>query len=109
MVEIAHIESLDQAEVQREEKQCKGEYKKKQMAERLVAERDQNDRKNAELQARMERVVSKVGKPTMPRSTKKRVKKEVVEVKIDETRLEYIRYLGEDFINQLASDSGSNN
>lgn len=101
MVEIEQIENMDQAEVQREEKLCKGEYKKKQMAERLVAEREQNDRKNDELKARMERVVSKVGKPTMQRSTKKRVKKEVVEVKIDEDRLEYIRYLGEDFVQQL--------
>ena len=30
----------------------------------------------------------------MPRSIKKRIKKEVVEVKVDEDRLEYIRYLG---------------
>lgn len=34
----------------------------------------------------------------MPRSIKKRIKKEVVEVKVDEDRLEYIRYLGEDFM-----------
>lgn len=32
----------------------------------------------------------------MPRSTKKRVKKEVKEEKIDEEKLDVIRYLGED-------------
>lgn len=109
MVELAHIERLDQAEVLHEEKKCKADYKKKQMVDRLDAEREQNDRKKAELQARGKAVVSKVGKPTMPRSTKKGVKKEVVEFKIDEKRLEYIRYLGEDFINQLTADSGTNN
>jgi hypothetical protein len=32
----------------------------------------------------------------MPRSTKKRIKKEVKEEKVDEDRLDVIRYLGED-------------
>lgn len=44
----------------------------------------------------MDRVVEKVGKAMMPRSTKKKIKKEVVVVKIDEDRLDFMRYLGED-------------
>lgn len=97
MREINHIESLDPLEVVKEEKIAKAEYKKKQREENLQIEREQNDKKNAELKARMDRVVSKVGKPTMPRSTKVLIKKKVVEVKIDEDKLDYIRYLGEDF------------
>ncbi len=34
----------------------------------------------------------------MGRSVKKRIKKEVVEVKIDEEQLDFMRYLGEDFV-----------
>ena len=34
--------------------------------------------------------------PMMPRSTKKKIKKEVVVVKVDEDRLDFMRYLGED-------------
>ena len=52
--------------------------------------------KNAELKARMDRVVQKVGKPLMARSTKKRIKKEVKEETVDEDRIDLIRYLGED-------------
>lgn len=108
--EIGHIENLDQAEVNREEKLRKAEFKKQQRDEMVRAEQEQNDRKNAELKARMDRVVSKIGKPTMPRSTKKRIKKEVVEVKIDEERLDQIRYLGEDFsMVAVNSESGQPN
>ena len=63
--------------------------------------------KNAELKARMERVVQKVGKPTMQRSVKKRVTKEIKEVKVDEDRLDIIRYLGEDMV--MLSDQMKNN
>lgn len=107
MREIGHIENLDPLEVVREEKTCKAEYKKHQREDNLEIEREQNDRKNMELKARMDRVVSKVGKPTMPRSTKKRIKKEVVEVKIDEDKLDYIRYLGEDFAMQATLESAA--
>jgi uncharacterized protein (DUF4415 family) len=105
MREISHIEQLDPQEVSKEEKTCKADYKKRQREENLQIEREQNDKKNAELKARMDRVVSKVGKPTMPRSTKKRIKKELVEVKIDEDKLDYIRYLGEDFALAASLDS----
>ena len=57
MLEIEHIEQIDAVEVQREEKIRKGEYKKKQLVERQVAELEQNDKKQAELKARMDRVV----------------------------------------------------
>jgi uncharacterized protein (DUF4415 family) len=105
MREISHIEHLDAQEVSKEEKLAKAEYKKRQREENLQEEREANDRKNAELKARMDRVVSKVGKPMMPRSTKKRIKKEVVEIKIDEDKLDYIRYLGEDFAMAATLDS----
>ena len=62
----------------------------------MVAETKANMEKNAELKARMDRVVQKVGKPLMPRSTKKRIKKEIKQEKIDEDRLDVIRYLGDD-------------
>lgn len=62
----------------------------------MQAESQANMEKNAELKARMDRVVQKVGKPLMARSTKKRIKKEVKEEKVDEDRLDVIRYLGED-------------
>jgi hypothetical protein len=50
------------------------------------------------MKARMDRVVQKVGKALMPRSTKKKIKKEVVVVKVDEDRLDFMRYLGDDMI-----------
>ena len=61
-----------------------------------MAENLANMQKNAELKARMDRVVQKVGKPLMARSTKKRIKKEVKEETVDEDRIDLIRYLGED-------------
>jgi hypothetical protein len=96
MQEIQHIEALDQVEVLKEEKARKHDYKSKLRAENQRLESMANEAKNAELKARMDRVVEKVGKPAMGRSTKKRVKKEVKEVKVDEERMDFIRYLGED-------------
>lgn len=96
MQEISVIEGLDSAIVRDQEKQRKGEYKKRQREENLQAESIANMEKNAELKARMDRVVQKVGKPLMARSTKKRIKKEVKEEKVDEDRIDLIRYLGED-------------
>lgn len=96
MKEISHIELVDQGEVFKEEKARKAEYKTRQREEHVREEQKHNEMKNSELQARMARVVSKVGKPTMPRSVKKRITKEVVEVEIDEDKLDFMRYLGED-------------
>ncbi len=80
----------------KEEKHCKGEYKKKQREENIRIEQEQNEVQQANMKARMDRVVQKVGKALMPRSTKKKIKKEVVVVKVDEDRLDFMRYLGED-------------
>jgi hypothetical protein len=96
MQEITAIEGLDSVIVRDQEKLRKGEYKKRLREENLQAEMQANMEKNAELKARMDRVVQKVGKPLMARSTKKRVKKEIKEEKVDEERLDIIRYLGED-------------
>ena len=96
MREIDHIESIDPAEVTKEEKAAKGRFKTNQREENNRIEKEQNERKNQEINARMDRVVQKSGKPTMPRSMKKKIKKEVVEVKIDDDRVDIVRYLGED-------------
>ncbi len=53
-----------------------------------------NDKKNQELRLRMERVYEKVGRTAMPRSMKKRVKREKTEVKIDEHTQDRLKYLG---------------
>ena len=102
MSEIGHIENIDALEVNKEEKLRKGEYKKRQREEHLQIEKIQDEIKNAELRARMDRVVQKVGKPTMPRSTKKRLTKEEVVVKVDMMKEIHTRYLGEDFAATVA-------
>lgn len=96
MREISHIEDEDLDVVNKQEKERKGVYKKVQLQQKQIVEERENMAKNAELKARMDRVVEKVGKAMMPRSTKKKIKKEVVVVKIDEDRLDFMRYLGED-------------
>ena len=52
-------------------------------------EEEESMAKNAEIKARMDRVAKKVGKAMMLRSTKKKLKKEVVVVKVDEDRLDF--------------------
>lgn len=96
MREISHIEQEDLDLVNKQEKERKGSYKKEQLKQKLIVEDRDNQAKNLELKARMDRVVEKVGKAMMPRSTKKKIKKEVVVVKVDEDRLDFMRYLGED-------------
>lgn len=96
MREISHIEQEDINLVNKQEKERKGTYKKKQQKQKEIEDETELMAKNAELNARMDRVVEKVGKAMMPRSTKKKIKKEVVVVKIDEDRLDFMRYLGED-------------
>lgn len=54
-----------------------------------------NDKKNKELKARMDRVYQKLGRTAMPRSMKKKVKREKTEVKVDDLTLEKLRYLGQ--------------
>ena len=55
--EINHIDNLEPGEVIKEEKNRKGEYKKLQREEHIRIESEQNEKKNAELKARMDRVV----------------------------------------------------
>ena len=57
MQELSAIEGLDQVMVRDQEKQRKGEYKKRLREENLHAEMQANMEKNAELKARMDRVV----------------------------------------------------
>ena len=57
MQEINVIEGLDQNLVKDQEKLRKGDYKKRQREENLQAEMMANMEKNAELKARMDRVV----------------------------------------------------
>jgi hypothetical protein len=57
MQELNVIEGLDQNIVKDQEKLRKGEYKKRQREENLQAEMMANMEKNAELKARMDRVV----------------------------------------------------
>ena len=92
---------MDSKEVYNEEKDCKAAFKTRQMKDKIKADQEQDDRRNGELRARMDRVVTKVGKTTMPRSIKKRIKKEVVEVKVDEGRVDYVRYLGADIAGSI--------
>ena len=54
--DIGYIESQDIDEVNRQEKELKGEYKKKNREIKAIEDRDAQDKKKAELRARMERV-----------------------------------------------------
>lgn len=99
---MGHIEVIDAVEVNKEEKLRKGEYKKRLREEVLQIGLVQDEIKNAELRARMDRVVQKVGKPMMARSTKKRLTKEEVVVKVDIMKEVHTRYLGEDYAATMA-------
>ena len=90
------MDLIDSKKVAYEEKERKDEYKKKVREENTKLAEEKAYAKNMELTKRMGRVVQKVGKPLMPRSMKKRIKKDVVEVKVDEDTIDYVRYLGED-------------
>ena len=95
MKEIKYIESIDEPEVNKEEKGLKGIYKKNQRETNQNKEAETNEKKNGELRARMDRVYQKVGRTAMPRSMKKKVKREKAEVKVDEHTLDKLRYLGQ--------------
>lgn len=95
MKEIKYIEQIDENEVNKEEKGLKGIYKKEQREKNQKKEKEMNDKKNSELRARMDRVYQKLGRTAMPRSMKKKVKREKAEVKIDEHTLDRMRYLGQ--------------
>ena len=88
------MEKINEDEVNTEEKSRKAVYKKDQREKNQLREKEATDKKNAELRLRMERVYEKVGRTAMPRSQKKRVKREKTEVKIDEHTLDRIKYLG---------------
>lgn len=62
-----------------------------------------NNKKNEELQKRMQRAYQKQGRQSMARSQKKRVKKEVLVVKEDQETLDRQRYLGEMISDQTAN------
>ena len=95
MKEIHYIEELDESEVIREEKTLKGDYKKRQREENMNKEKEANEKKNKDLKERMKRVYEKLGRVAMPRSMKKKVKREKAEVKVDMDTLDQLRYLGE--------------
>ena len=94
MKEINHIEEEDDTEVNKEEKALKGEYKRAQREKNALIKVEQTEKKNAELRLRMERVYQKVGRQAMPRSMKKKVKREKAVVKVDEHTLDRLKYLG---------------
>jgi hypothetical protein len=94
MKEIKHIEDIDEAEVNKQERELKGHWKKDQREKNQKKEKEMTDKKNAELRARMDRVYERVGRTAMPRSMKKKVKREKQEVVIDEHTLDKLRYLG---------------
>lgn len=87
MKDIAFLEGSTmnlKPEVEKQEKELKGEYKKNQREINQKREKDLNDKKNDELKLRMERVYQKQGRVAMPRSMKKKVKREKTEVKVDQ-------------------------
>jgi hypothetical protein len=53
MKEIKHMEDFDEAEVNKEEKYLKGEYKKRQREANTTKEKEINEKKNKDLQDRM--------------------------------------------------------
>lgn len=73
----------------------------------MVQEREKKafEKKTEELKERMKRVHKKVGHQSMPRSTKKTIKREVTVQKVDQEMLDRQRYLGE-FIGQGAEGGG---
>lgn len=80
MKALDNIFDIDPKEINVEERIRKGEHKKEQREKILAKEKDQQEKKNAELKARMDRVYQKLGRNAMPRSMKKKVKKEKTKV-----------------------------
>lgn len=95
MRNIDYMEKEDSVEVNKIEKNLKGDYKREQREKNANKEKEMINKKNSELKARMDRVYEKVGRVAMPRSMKKKVKREKAEVKIDEHTLDRLRYLGQ--------------
>ena len=95
--ELKYIEKNEEweIEVNKEEKNLKAEYKKKQREINQNREKDANEKKNNDLKERMDRVYQKMGRVAMPRSMKKKVKREKAEIKVDQDTLDQNRYLGE--------------
>lgn len=95
MREINNIEDIDANEVKVQEKELKNAYKQKLRETNQAREKAADDAKKAELKARMDRIYKKVGRTAMPRSMKKKVKREKVEVVADQATLDQKKYLGE--------------
>lgn len=95
MREINYIEDIDANEVKKQEKELKNAYKQKLKETNQAREKAADDSKKAELKARMDRIYKKVGRTAMPRSMKKKVKREKVEVVADQATLDQKKYLGE--------------
>lgn len=93
--DIGYIESHDIDEVNKQEKELKGEYKKKNREIKSIEEREAQDKKKAELRARMERVYEKTGRTGMARSMKKKVKREKIVVAENQDLIDQRKYLGE--------------
>ena len=96
MKQLHYMEIIDEVAIRKEEKARKDLYKKDLRDQFTKKEQELIDKKNKDLQMRMERKYIKVGRTTMPRSQKKRVKREVRVVKIDQETLDRQRYLGEE-------------
>ena len=94
MKEMKHMEDIDESEVNKQERELKSHWKKEQREKNQKREKEMTDKKNAELRARMDRKYERVGRVAMPRSMKKKVKREKQEVIIDEHTLDKMRYLG---------------
>jgi hypothetical protein len=93
---ISQIYAIDDVAVLKEEKEQKKLQKERQREINLERERILNEQKDRELKERMTRVYEKVGRVTVPRSEKPRIKREVKVVKIDQETLDRQRYLGEE-------------
>jgi len=95
MREIKDHEKEREKQVIDAEKQMKGEFTKKKREAQMEQERRNNEMKNKQLKDRMERVHKKVGKPAMPRSQKKVVKKKEEKKVYDQNVEDRKKYVGE--------------
>ena len=82
-------------QIQEQEKNCKEIYKSKLREQNAEKDKIADESKKAELRARMERQYKKVGKTSMPRSNKIKVKKEKQKVVVDQATLDQKTYLGD--------------
>lgn len=95
MKEIKHFEDINEPEIIKEEKALKNIYNSNKRALTFEKEKEAQQKKKEELRLRMERVYKKQGKTAMPRSMKKKVKKEVIQVVENQDVIDRRKYLGE--------------